>query len=92
MVGRTILGFDGGEYLGLVEQFPPVKIRTREQAKATESRIEDQLSEELLRGRMTRGDTVEVDVSPGGGFTFHVEPRRKETASQDSRPSNGAPA
>ena len=56
------------------------------------SRIEDQLSEELLRGRITRGDTVVVDVSPGGGFTFHVEPRRKETASQDSRPSNGAPA
>jgi ATP-dependent Clp protease ATP-binding subunit ClpC len=56
------------------------------------SRIEDQLSEELLRGRISRGDTVVVDVSPGGGFTFHAEPRRKETASDDSRPSNGAPA
>ena len=55
------------------------------------SRIEDQLSEELLRGRISRGDTVVVDVSSGGGITFHAEPRRKETASEDSRPSNGAP-
>ena len=56
------------------------------------SRIEDQLSEELLRGRISRGDTVVVDGSPGDGFTFHAEPRRKETASEDSRPPNGAPA
>ncbi|HEY8864057.1 MAG TPA: AAA family ATPase, partial [Candidatus Dormibacteraeota bacterium] len=56
------------------------------------SRIEDQLSEELLRGRISRGDTVVVDGSPEGGITFHAEPRRKETASEDSRPSNGAPA
>jgi ATP-dependent Clp protease ATP-binding subunit ClpC len=53
------------------------------------SRIEDQLSEELLRGRISRGDMVVVDVSPGDGFTFHAEPRRKETASEDFRASQG---
>ncbi|MHB8589939.1 MAG: ATP-dependent Clp protease ATP-binding subunit [Candidatus Dormibacteraceae bacterium] len=56
------------------------------------SRIEDQLSEELLRGRISRGDTVVFDRSPEGGLTFHAGPRRKETASEDSRPPNGAPA
>jgi ATP-dependent Clp protease ATP-binding subunit ClpC len=56
------------------------------------SRIEDQLSEELLRGRISRGDTVVVDGSPEGGITFHVGPRREETASEDSRPLNDAPA
>jgi len=56
------------------------------------SRIEDQLSEELLRGRISRGDTVVVDRSPGGGLTFHAESRGKEAASEDSRPPNGAPA
>jgi len=40
VVGGTILGFDRSEYIRLVVQFPPVKIRTAEQAKATESRIE----------------------------------------------------
>ena len=54
-------------------------------------RIEDQLSDELLRGRISRGDTVVVDGSPGDGFTFRAEPRRRETASEDSRPPNGAP-
>lgn len=48
MVGRPILGFDRGEYLGLVEQFPPVKIRTPAQAKATESRIEELLAHPML--------------------------------------------
>jgi ATP-dependent Clp protease ATP-binding subunit ClpC len=56
------------------------------------SRIEDQLSEELLRGRISRGDTVVVDGSPEGGITFHAGPRREETASEDSPPLNGAPA
>jgi ATP-dependent Clp protease ATP-binding subunit ClpC len=56
------------------------------------SRIEDQLSEELLRGRISRGDTVVVDASPEGGITFHAGPRREETASEDSPPLNGAPA
>jgi ATP-dependent Clp protease ATP-binding subunit ClpC len=49
------------------------------------SRIEDQLSEHLLRGRIARGDSVVVDVSPEGGFTFHAEVRRSETTSE--RPS-----
>jgi ATP-dependent Clp protease ATP-binding subunit ClpC len=35
-------------------------------------RIEDQLSEELLRGRFARGDSVEIDVDPAGGFTYNV--------------------
>jgi ATP-dependent Clp protease ATP-binding subunit ClpC len=56
------------------------------------SRIEDQLSEELLRGRISRGDTVVVDGSPEGSITFHVGPRREEMASEDSRPLNDAPA
>jgi ATP-dependent Clp protease ATP-binding subunit ClpC len=44
------------------------------------NRIEDQLSEELLRGKFKRGDSVEIDVDPEGGFTFNVKPRRKEPA------------
>jgi HTH-type transcriptional regulator/antitoxin HigA len=48
VVGRTILGFDRREYIRLVEQFPPVKIRTAEQAKATESRIEVLLAQPNL--------------------------------------------
>jgi len=48
VIGRGILGFDGGEYLGLVEQFPPVKIRTPEQAKAPERRIEELLAHPKL--------------------------------------------
>ena len=56
------------------------------------SRIEDQLSEEVLRGRISRGDTVVVDGSPEGGFTFHAGPRREETLSEEPRPLNGAPA
>jgi len=47
------------------------------------SRIEDELSEHLLRGKIARGDAVVVDVSPGGGFTFHAESRREKTASED---------
>jgi ATP-dependent Clp protease ATP-binding subunit ClpC len=56
------------------------------------SRIEDQLSEELLRGRISRGDTVVVDCSPEGGLTFHAGPRRDGTSSEDSRTPNSAPA
>ncbi len=44
------------------------------------SRIEDQLSEELLRGKFSRGDAVEIDVNPDGGFAFNVKPRSKEPA------------
>ena len=54
------------------------------------SRIEDQLSELLLRGKIARGDSMVVDVSPEGGFTFEAKPRGKETASEDSRPPQGA--
>jgi len=42
------------------------------------NRIEDQLSEELLRGKFNRGDTVEIDIDPEGGFTFNPRPRHKE--------------
>jgi hypothetical protein len=48
------------------------------------SRIEDHLSEELLRGRISPGDAVVVDVRPGGGFTFRAEPGRKGNASEAS--------
>jgi len=50
------------------------------------SRIEDQLSEDLLRGHIARGDTVVVDISPDGSLTFQSAPRRKETASEDFQP------
>ena len=53
------------------------------------SRIADQLAEELLRGRISRGDFVVVDVSPGDVFTFHAERRRKETASEGFRAPQG---
>jgi len=56
------------------------------------SRIEDQLSEHLLRGKIARGDIVVVDVSPEGGLVFHGEARRHETASEDSSPPQGAQA
>ncbi len=49
------------------------------------SRIEDQLSEELLAGRFQRGDAVEVDVDPEGGFTFNVTPGEREAP--DSLPA-----
>jgi ATP-dependent Clp protease ATP-binding subunit ClpC len=42
------------------------------------NRIEDQLSEELLRGKFKRGDTVEIDVDAEGLFTFHPRPRTPE--------------
>src|SRR5260370_16333866 len=48
VAGRTILGFNRREYIRLVEQFPPVKIRTAEQAKATERRIEVLLAQPNL--------------------------------------------
>ncbi|HEY4025196.1 MAG TPA: hypothetical protein VGO86_02100, partial [Candidatus Dormibacteraeota bacterium] len=53
------------------------------------NRIEDQLSEELLRGKFSRGDSVEIDVDPEGGFTFNTKPRRKEPAG--SAPAGSAP-
>jgi ATP-dependent Clp protease ATP-binding subunit ClpC len=44
------------------------------------NRIEEQLSEELLRGTFKRGDTVEIDVDPEGRFLFNPKPQRKEPA------------
>jgi len=51
------------------------------------SRIEDQLSEELLRGRFQRGDAVEIDVDPEGGFTFNVTPGKREASDPLPEPS-----
>jgi ATP-dependent Clp protease ATP-binding subunit ClpC len=54
------------------------------------NRIEDHLSEELLRGKFHRGDAVEIDIDPEGGFTFNPKPRRKEPAG--SAPAATAPS
>jgi ATP-dependent Clp protease ATP-binding subunit ClpC len=51
------------------------------------SRIEDQLSEELLRGKFKRGDSVEVDVDQEGSFVFNVKPRRREPAASAAPPA-----
>jgi ATP-dependent Clp protease ATP-binding subunit ClpA len=43
------------------------------------NRIEDQLSEELLRSRIARGDTVTIDIDPDSeGFTFKSKPGAKK--------------
>jgi ATP-dependent Clp protease ATP-binding subunit ClpA len=45
------------------------------------SRIEDQLSENLLRGKIARGDTVQIDVDGEDSLKFTpVKPRHKEPA------------
>jgi ATP-dependent Clp protease ATP-binding subunit ClpC len=47
------------------------------------TRIEDALSDNLLRGKFSRGDIVVVDVAPeseGGGFTFTPKKHAKEPA------------
>jgi ATP-dependent Clp protease ATP-binding subunit ClpC len=63
------------------------------------SRIEDQLSEHLLRGKIARGDTVVVDVSPGGSFTFHANPvvgngklKLGDAVVERTKPADGRPA
>ncbi len=48
------------------------------------NRIEDPLSEELLKGRFSRGDEVEIGVGDEGGFVFNVKPRHKEPAGSAS--------
>ena len=53
------------------------------------TRIEDQLSEELLRGRVSRGDKVTIDVDPEGGFTFNAAPSGKP---KKPEPAPAAPA
>jgi ATP-dependent Clp protease ATP-binding subunit ClpC len=58
------------------------------------TRIEDQLSEELLRGRIARGDTIAIDVDPEGGFTFNPRPggraKKEEPAEPAPAPTGGA--
>jgi len=45
------------------------------------SRIEDQLSEHLLRGKIARGDTVQIDVEGEDGLKFTpVKHKHKEPA------------
>jgi ATP-dependent Clp protease ATP-binding subunit ClpC len=44
------------------------------------TRIEDPLSEELLRGKFSKGDTLIVDIDPETGITFTPKPRAKEPA------------
>jgi len=52
-------------------------------------RIEDQLSEELLRGHISRGDTVLVEADQEGGISFRrVEPP-KEPAGTAAGPEAG---
>lgn len=58
VIGRTIPGFDRSEYLRLVETFPPVKIRTLEQAEATERRLD----ELLARPRLSDAERAYVDL------------------------------
>jgi ATP-dependent Clp protease ATP-binding subunit ClpC len=51
------------------------------------NRIEDQLSEHLLRGKIARGDTVVIDVDGEDQLKFTAtKPRHKEPA------GSGAPA
>jgi ATP-dependent Clp protease ATP-binding subunit ClpA len=45
------------------------------------NRIEDQLSENLLRGKISRGDTVQIDVEGEDGLKFTpTKHRHKEPA------------
>ena len=48
MAGSTTLGFDRDEDVHLLEALPPVKIRTTEQAEATEEQIEELLARPTL--------------------------------------------
>jgi ATP-dependent Clp protease ATP-binding subunit ClpC len=49
------------------------------------SRIEDQLSEELLRGKFSRGDSVHIDYNPEDGFV--LTPVRGEAAPELPAPT-----
>jgi HTH-type transcriptional regulator/antitoxin HigA len=46
--GRATLGFDRDEYVRLLQSLPPVKIRTPEQAEATERQVEALLARPAL--------------------------------------------
>src|SRR5467141_179911 len=51
------------------------------------NRIEDQLSEHLLRGKIARGDTVQIDVEGEDGLKFTpVKHRHKEPAGAGAAP------
>ncbi len=54
------------------------------------TRIEDQLSEELLRGGIKRGDKVTIDVDHEGGFTFNAAPGGKPPK-KEAEPAAPAP-
>jgi len=75
----TILVTDGAKDALANEGFDR-QFGARPLRRVITNRIEDQLSEELLRGKFSRGDSVEIDVDPEGGFTFNVKPRRREPA------------
>jgi ATP-dependent Clp protease ATP-binding subunit ClpC len=44
--------------------------------RAITTMVEDQLSEELLRGHFKRGDEVLIDYNPEAGFSFTPRPRQ----------------
>jgi ATP-dependent Clp protease ATP-binding subunit ClpC len=48
--------------------------------RAITSRIEDPLSEELLRGKFSKGDHVKVDYSEADGITFTPTKHKPEPA------------
>src|ERR1700687_3034581 len=51
------------------------------------NRIEDQLSEHLLRGKIARGDTVQIDVDGEDGLKFTpVKHKHKEPAGAAAKP------
>jgi ATP-dependent Clp protease ATP-binding subunit ClpC len=51
------------------------------------SRIEDQLSEHLLRGKIARGDTVQIDVDGEDALKFTpVKHKHKEPAAAAAKP------
>jgi ATP-dependent Clp protease ATP-binding subunit ClpC len=59
------------------------------------NRIEDQLSEQLLRGKFQRGDTVVIDVDADSDSGLSFEPKRKpgkkEPAEEESTPAGSVP-
>jgi ATP-dependent Clp protease ATP-binding subunit ClpC len=51
------------------------------------NRIEDQLSEHLLRGKISRGDTVQIDIDGEDGLKFTpVKHKHKEPAGAAAKP------
>lgn len=58
MIGSAILGFDRGEYVRLLEQLPPIKIRTAQQADA----IERQVDALMAKPRLSAAERAYVDL------------------------------